>query len=321
MITINTMAQILGVTELTIRRMIKDEKLEAKKLDNGTYFIEHHEALKYVHNNPKYSHTKLNLLEYIAKEEGIVQKEEKEDSDDIEILNTKVTKNSVRVGGIQIIEAFNEHLKEAKDITILPEIIRQIEHKLDVTKQPNMEGIVNILNKVVSVKSHCEIKVGEVLSGDKIAEIFGRKPQQEGINFCMSTKELFIITKLGVNNPAVQSAEYNDYWKLGKIYYEGKGQDIQEFKGSNLHLFRKLQVYKKQIKCKEGVPEYIHVFNKISNKEINKFQYLGIFDVTDFAINEHSSSISKDDNKTAIVFELTPRVDKTSDSIDENYIF
>ncbi|NMA04740.1 MAG: hypothetical protein GX931_00020 [Acholeplasmataceae bacterium] len=320
MITINKMAQILGVSDLTIRRAIKEEKLSADKLDNGTYQIQDYEALRYISENPKYSNLKLVLLEEIKREEGLIEEKEVENHNDIEMLNAKIATNSVRIAGKYMIEAFNEHLDDTQNLSLLPSTFRKIENKLDVTKQPTIDGIVNILDKVVSVKTHNVINVGDVLSGDEIQDVFGRKPQQEGINFCTETKELYVITKLGSNNPTVEFAEYNDYWKLGKIYYEGKGQNIQEFKGSNLHLHRKYLVYNRQIKCKEGVPSYIHVFNKISNDESKKFQYIGIFDVTDFMINEHSAGISQE-TKTAIVFELTPRVDNKSNIIDDNYIF
>lgn len=320
MITIGQMAQILGVSDLTIRRMIKDEKLTARKLDNGSYQIEYYEALKYISSNKKYKHLKVNLLKYIAREEGILQNEENKECNDVEALNLKISQNSVRIGGSALVESFNNHLDELKDFTLLSGTIRKIENKLDIIKQPTIDSMINILDTVVSVKTHHKLNVGDILSGDDIENIFGRKPQQEGINFCTTTKELFVITKLGVDNPTVKFAEYNDYWKLGKIYYEGKGQTVQEFKGSNLHLHRKYLVYQGQIKCKEGVPSYIHVFNKISNDENNRFQYLGIFDVTNFMINEHSAGIIQE-TKTAIVFELTPRVDNTSPSIDDNYIF
>lgn len=122
----------------------------------------------------------------------------------------------------------------------------------------------------------------------------------------------------------LKATEYNDYWKLGKIYYEGRGQEeYQKMTDSNLHLYRKYQVFYQKIRCKENVEPYIHVLNKISDTEKRKYQYLGRFDVTNFLINEHSLGShysNKDRTKKAIIFELTPICYKLSNSIDENYI-
>lgn len=45
-----------------------------------------------------------------------------------------------------------------------------------------------------------------------------------------------------------------------------------------------------------------------------------MFNVTDFMVNENSAGIEQE-TKTAIVFELTPIVNKTLANIDDNYIF
>ena len=313
MITINQLAEILGVSDVTIRRAIKDGKLQAEKTDNGTFEIADHDALSLINQNPKYCDSKVNALKFMLNAAGVEPK--RNISDDVEGLQTEILKRLIMTAGTEVLEAFSKHLEEISSFSSLPSTVRDIENVLKVKKQPTTEGLVNILRNVISVRSHSKISVGEIVSGEYINEIFGRNPQQEGINFCTSSKELFVITKLGVDNPLVESSEYSGYWSSGKIYYEGKGKDIQEFKGSNLHLYRKYQVFRKEIKCKEGVPEYIHVFNKVVS---NRMQYLGQFFVSDFTVIEHSAGIQ---TKTAILFELTPVVNKNSSVIDDNYIF
>ena len=213
-------------------------------------------------------------------------------------------------------------LKKRLDVTIMANRIIKENHY--VIEQPCVQGIIDILNHVMLADSDIDIRIGQVVTGDKISQIFKREPRTEGINFCTKTKKLYVITKIGSDNQTVVDAEYNDYWRMGKIYYEGRGQDeFQKMTDSNLHLYRKYQVFHNKIKCKEGVEPYIHVFNKTINEEKNHFQYLGRFDVTDFQINEHSiGSHHTNQNRTkkAVIFELTPLCSKSSPDIDKNYI-
>lgn len=212
-------------------------------------------------------------------------------------------------------------LKKRTDATIVAS--RIIRENRRVTEQPSGTEIVEILKKVMFAASNVDIKIGEKVSAETVKQVFGRKPAAEGINFCKETKKLYVITKIGADNQTIVDAEYNDYWRMGKIYYEGKGQgEFQEMTSSNLHLYRKYQVFHQKMKCREGLEPYIHVFNKISNREEKRYQYLGEFDVTDFQINEHSiGSHTSNSHRTkhALIFELTPLCPKTSPDIDENY--
>jgi len=213
-------------------------------------------------------------------------------------------------------------LKKRLDATIMAD--RIIKENNYVIEQPNVQGIVDILSHVILAESDIDIQIGQVVASEEIGKVFKRKPQTEGINYCVESKKLYVITKIGSDNQTVVAAEYNDYWRMGKIYYEGRGQDeFQKLTDSNLHLYRKYQVFHNKIKCKDGIEPYIHVFNKVSADTPNKYQYLGRFDVTDFQINEHSIGShysNKHRTKKALIFELTPLCSRASDSIDENYI-
>lgn len=187
-----------------------------------------------------------------------------------------------------------------------------------IMEQPTVKEIANILTTVMKNESGLPISVGDLVSAKKIGALYGRKPGQEGINFCKETKKLFVITKIGADNPMLQLAEYNDYWSMGKIYYEGKGkQQYQKMNSSNLHLYRKYQVFHKSVRCAEGVEPFVHVFNKVDNKG-ECYQYLGVFYVTEFSINEHSIE-NNQSTKTAVVFQLTPHCGFQSKPIDQNY--
>ncbi len=316
---IKEVAQLLEVSDVTIRREIAKGSFGELKKENGEYVIEYHQVLKFISETPKYSKAIVKFVELMGKE---YLKESVSLNTDLNIdeLEAAVLKSTISNYGSVMVEAFSCFL-DKQESQLLPYLLKAVENKLNTTKQPTVLELEKILSDVISVDVHEKIKVGEMLNADQIEEIFGRKPQQEGINFCKGTKELYIITKLGVDNPTVEKAEYNDFWKNGKIYYEGKGQDeFQEFKGSNLHLYRKYQVFNRIIKCKEGVPSYIHVFNRAKIYESEKFQYLGKFYVTDYLIDSHSLGRLQE-TKTAIVFELTPIVNKSSTSIDDNYVF
>ncbi len=240
-------------------------------------------------------------------------------SENIEELQVEIINKNTR----EIIDEFNKYLINETDIKKLKLLLGEIKNKINIKEQPSCEEIVDILVNVLGVQSHHSLEVGQKMSAEKIEELFGRSPYQEGINFCNSTKELFIITKIGSNNLTIDSAQYNDYWKQGKIMYEGKGQKSQSTIGSNLHIVRKYQVFHNKIKCKKGIPDYIHVFNKINNNGIEKYMYLGIYDVTDYYVNEHSVARKEYgvNTKTALIFELTPRIYRDSDKIDSNYEF
>lgn len=196
-----------------------------------------------------------------------------------------------------------------------------------IIEQPTVQGIVDILQKVISAQSDIDIEIGEDVSGERIGEIFGRQPNVEGINYCRSTKKLFLTTKIGSDNATIINAGYNDYWRMGKIYYEGKGmREFQKITESNLHMYRKYQVFHQKIRCAQSVEPYVHVFNTftVDNKNRNIHKYLGRFDVTDFLINEHSISNQSGhaaQTKNALIFVLTPLCTQESDSIDSNYIF
>lgn len=317
---IKEIARLLGVSEVTIRREISKGSFGELEKENGEYLIAYHQVLKFIADNPKYSEAKVKVVELMC-QEYIVNSTGVDTELNVDELEAALLKSTISNYGSVVLEAFSSFLVKDDNQLLLPYTIREIENKLNVTKQPTVEEIISILREVVSVETHERIQIGQLLSANQIESTFGRKPQQEGINFCRDSKELFVITKLGSDNPTVAKAEYNDFIKNGKILYEGKGQDeFQEFKGSNLHLYRKYQVFNHIIKCKEGVPSYIHVFNRVKVYESEKFQYLGKFNVTDYYVDNHSLGRLQD-TKTAIVFELTPIVSNRSASIDENYIF
>lgn len=198
--------------------------------------------------------------------------------------------------------------------------INKLKTIIKVKCQPNINEILKTLKEYIFSAEHSDILLGNILSPEEIGCILGRVPQQEGINFCKETSELFVITKIGRDNPCLDTAEYNDYWEHGKIYYEGKGQDEQTIKSSNLHLYRKYQVFNKGIKVNNKTKEYIHVFNKVKKEGNKKYQYLGKFMVTDWKYNNTSIKSGRiDDTKHAIIFELTPICSKLSKDIDPNY--
>lgn len=315
---IKDVAEVLDVSELTVRRAINSGELEAIK-ENGVYEIQQHQLLKFIEENKKYKQTKESLVKLISQE---FSDNSTLDTDlSVEGLQAKIIRNTITNYGNDLVEAFDSFLESRGTEVLLSNKFRSVENKLNVVKQPTVDEIERILSDVISVDCHENINIGERVSADKIMETFGRKPQQEGINWCAKSKELFVITKIGADNPTLERAEYNDFWKGGKIYYEGKGQgEFQEFKSSNLHLYRKYQVFQQLIKCKKDVPPYIHVFNRVEIYEREKFQYLGKFHVTDFFIDEQSEGRLQE-TKTAIVFELTPIVNNSSSSIDDNYIF
>ncbi|MEH6957592.1 hypothetical protein [Neobacillus drentensis] len=316
---IKEVANLLDVSEITIRREVSKGSFGEVKFENGEYSIDYHHVLKFIAENPKYSDLRMKVVELMY-EELELNKSDINTELHVEVLEAAILKSTISKFGTEVLQAFSSYLDKKESQPSLPFIIRAMDNKLNVIKQPTVNELQTILSEAISVDVHKKIKLGEMVNADQIENIFGRKPQQEGINFCKDTKELYIITKLGLDNPAVKKAEYNDYWKNGKIFYEGKGQGIQEFKGSNLHLYRKYEVFHQLVKCKEGVPSYIHVFNQAKIYEPDKFQYLGKFHVTDYFVDNQSLGRLQD-TKTAIIFELTPIVKKLSASIDENYIF
>lgn len=316
---ISEVSKILGTSELTVRRNIISGNLVATKDAAGKNSITSEDLLRFILSNKKYTSKITSIIETMVDNNEITIKKETV-TDNIDELQMEIMKNVVKKIGTDLLNAFDEHLLNQSAKEQLPCILSSIQNKLYVTEQPTMADIVKILNDVLYVGSHDKFEVGNYYTGDDLLNYMGRKPQQEGINFCTSTNELYVITKIGSDNPIIDRVEYNDYWNMGKIMYEGKGQDVQEVKGSNLHLYRKYQVFHNKIKCKKDVPEYIHVFNKISNTKQDKFQYLGIFDVTDYFVNEESMG-RYSDTKIALVFELTPRVQNSSDRIDSLYEF
>ena len=133
-------------------------------------------------------------------------------------------------------------LKKRVDATVIAN--RTIKENHYVIEQPSVQGIVDILEKVMLAVSNINIEIGQVVSGDEIGKVFGRKPATEGINYCTKTKKLYVITKIGSDNQTVVDAEYNDYWRVGKIYYEGRGQgEFQEMTASNLHLYQNIKYF------------------------------------------------------------------------------
>ena len=225
------------------------------------------------------------------------------------------------MSNIEIVKYITQILINGNFDEELVDNINKLKTIMNVKTQPTLDQIIRTLKEYIYVSECEEIAIGDILSANKIGETLGRVPQQEGINFCKNTTELFVITKIGRDNPCLETSEYNDYWEQGKIYYEGKGQDEQIIKSSNLHLYRKYQVFNKDIKVNGRTKEYIHVFNKVKKEGSEKYQYLGKFMVTNWKYNNTSiKSGSIDETKNAIIFELTPICGKLSKDIDPNYI-
>lgn len=197
-------------------------------------------------------------------------------------------------------------------------IFNMTTNKFSVVMQPNIDEILDILKNQIFTQVKQGLRIGDLLSRSELAKQFGRDAQ-EGINFSRDTKEIYLLTRVGSDNPNVDTAFYNDYWKKGKIFYEGKGQQDQILNGSNLHLYRRYQSFYQHVKPKDGVPSFVHVINKIGNKG-KCFQYLGMFAVTNWFVDEHSESKTEiGKTKRAFIFELTPLSGSKSNIIDENY--
>lgn len=73
-------------------------------------------------------------------------------------------------------------LKKRLDVTIMAE--RIIQENKYVIEQPTVQEIIDILTNVLLAETDVNTKIGDVLSSEDIDDIFKRKPQTEGINYC-----------------------------------------------------------------------------------------------------------------------------------------
>ncbi|WP_161595664.1 helix-turn-helix domain-containing protein [Priestia megaterium] len=316
-----TVSKLLEVDVETVRKWISMRELIAYEEGQNFYKIKKEDLEEFLKKNPSYN-------ENFEKNDGLkneinnvnYEKDSIMSQDNLKFLQEKIFLETLKDVDPDILFSAIIGILSSKLNNEWSERFNRITNKLSVVMQPDIDNILDMLESQIHIKVKKGLNVGNLLSRSEIANEFGRNAQ-EGINFSRDTKEIYLLTQIGADNPIVDSAYYNDYWKKGKIYYEGKGQQNQTLNGSNLHLYRRYQNFLQQVKSEDNVPTFIHVINKIGNKG-KCYQYLGIFAVTDWFMDEHSENRTKvGETKRAFIFELTPVSDSKSSFIDENYEF